>query len=91
MRFYSWGGTQPLTNLLDVGDGALGVSSLVYKEANDGLVGKCSSHFGTVLRDDYVMNHLDEVNQLFGLTALFATNPKSVFRTQANRLKNDGL
>ncbi|MEP7126678.1 MAG: triacylglycerol lipase [Byssovorax sp.] len=91
MRFYSWGGTSPLTNILDVGDGALGVSSLIYKESNDGLVGKCSSHFGTVLRDDYTMNHLDEVNQLFGLTALFATNPKTVFRTQANRLKNDGL
>jgi triacylglycerol lipase len=91
MRFYSWGGTQPLTNILDVGDAALGISSLVYKESNDGLVGKCSSHFGTVLRDDYTMNHLDEVNQLFGLTALFATNPKTVFRTQANRLKADGL
>ena len=91
MRFYSWGGTSPLTNLLDIGDAALGISSLVYHEANDGLVGKCSNHFGTVLRDDYTMNHIDEVNQLFGLTALFATNPKTVFRTQANRLKNDGL
>ena len=91
MLFYSWGGTHPLTNLLDIGDTALGLSSLVYNESNDGLVGKCSSHFGTVLRDDYTMNHLDEVNQLFGLTALFATNPKTVFRTQANRLKNNGL
>lgn len=91
VRYYSWSGTSSLTNILDVGDGALGVSSLVYGEDNDGLVGKCSSHLGTVLRDDYSMNHLDEVNQLFGLTALFATNPKTVFRTQANRLKNDGL
>ena len=91
VRYYSWSGTSSLTNLLDVGDGALGVSSLVYGENNDGLVGKCSSHLGTVIRDDYSMNHLDEVNQLFGLTALFATNPKSVFRTQANRLKNNGL
>jgi triacylglycerol lipase len=91
VRYYSWGGTSPLTNILDVGDGALGVSSLVYTEDNDGLVGKCSSHLGTVIRDDYTMNHLDEVNQVFGLTALFATNPKTVFRTQANRLKNDGL
>ncbi len=91
VRFYSWSGTRPITNLLDAGDGALGVASLVSKESNDGLVGKCSSHFGTVIRDDYTMNHLDEVNQLFGLTALFATNPKSVFRSQANRLKNSGL
>ena len=91
VRFYSWSGTSPLTNILDVGDGALGVASLVYKEANDGLVGKCSSHLGTVIRDDYTMNHLDEVNQVVGLTALFATNPKTLFRNQANRLKNDGL
>ena len=63
----------------------------MYGENNDGLVGQCSSHLGTVIRDDYTMNHLDEINQLFGLTALFSTNPKSVFRTQANRLKNNGL
>jgi triacylglycerol lipase len=91
IRYYSWSGTWPLTNILDIGDGALGVASLVYKESNDGLVGKCSSHFGKVLRDDYAMNHLDEVNQLFGIVALFQTNPKSVFRTHANRLKNAGL
>lgn len=91
MRYYSWSGTAPVTNILDVGDAALGVSSLVYKESNDGLVGRCSAHFGKVLRDDYRMNHLDEVNQLFGLVAVLATNPKTVFRTHANRLKNAGL
>ena len=91
IRYYSWSGTAPLTNALDVGDAALGVASLVYKESNDGLVGRCSSHFGKVLRDDYRMNHLDEVNQLFGLVAVLATNPKTVFRTHANRLKNLGL
>jgi len=91
IRFYSWSGRSPLTNVLDVSDGALGLSSLVYSGANDGLVGTCSSHLGTVIRDDYQMNHLDEVNQVVGLTALFATNPVTVFRTHANRLKNDGL
>ena len=91
IRFYSWSGTSPLTNIFDPGDAALGVSSLVYKESNDGLVGRCSSHFGKVIRDDYTMNHLDEVNQVFGLVALFATNPKSVFRAHANRLKVAGL
>jgi triacylglycerol lipase len=35
---------------------------VVYPEANDGLVGKCSSHLGTVIRDNYFHNHLDEVN-----------------------------
>ncbi|MBK8256448.1 MAG: triacylglycerol lipase [Polyangiaceae bacterium] len=91
IRFFSWSGTAPLTNAFDPGDVALGVSSLVYKEANDGLVGRCSSHLGKVIRDDYKMNHIDEVNHLFGLVALFATNPKTVFRTHANRLKNLGL
>jgi triacylglycerol lipase len=91
IHFYSWSGHSPLTNLLDVSDPALGLSSLVYHGSNDGLVGTCSSHLGTVIRDDYQMNHLDEVNQVLGLTALFSTNPVTVFRTHANRLKNAGL
>jgi triacylglycerol lipase len=91
IRFYSWGGTHPITNMFDLSDAALGASAVVYPESNDGLVGQCSAHLGQVIRDDYTMNHLDEVNQLFGLTALFSTNPKSVFRTHANRLKNAGL
>jgi triacylglycerol lipase len=91
IRFYSWSGTSTITNILDTSDLALGVASLVYGEDNDGLVGKCSSHFGKVIRDDYKMNHLDEVNQLFGLAAIFTTSPKTTFRTHANRLKNLGL
>jgi triacylglycerol lipase len=91
IRFYSWSGTDPFTNLLDVADLPLKVSGTVYSEENDGLVGRCSSHLGTVIRDDFNMNHLDEVNQTLGITALFSTNPKSVFRSHANRLKNEGL
>lgn len=91
IRFYSWTGTHAFTNILDVADLPLKLSSTVYSEANDGLVGKCSAHFGTVIRDDFDMNHLDEVNQTLGITALFSTNPKTVFRTHANRLKNEGL
>ncbi len=37
------------------------------------------------------MNHLDLTNMMFGLTSWFEVNPKSVFRTQANRLKKAGL
>ncbi len=88
---FSWAGSSPLTNILDVSDAALGLTSLFYSEASDGLVGRCSSHFGKVLRDDYRMNHLDEVNQLFGLTSIFETSPVSVFRSHANRLRNAGL
>jgi len=36
-------------------------------------------------------NHLDEVNQTVGLTNLFETNPVTIFRQQANRLRNAGL
>ncbi|RKH14971.1 triacylglycerol lipase [Corallococcus sp. CA053C] len=89
-RYYSWSGTDPFTNVLDASDYALKLSSFFYADSNDGLVGRCSSHFGTVLRDNYDMNHLDEVNQVLGITAFF-TDPKSVFRSQANRLKNAGL
>jgi triacylglycerol lipase len=88
---FSWAGSSQLTNVLDVSDAPLGLTSLVYSEANDGLVGRCSGHFGKVLRDDYRMNHLDEVNQLFGLTSIFETSPVSVFRSHANRLKTAGL
>jgi len=91
IRFYSWSGTGVLTNALDIGDPALGVTSLFYSESNDGLVGRCSSHFGTVIRDNYFMNHLDEVNQLLGLVSIFESNPTTVFRAHANRLKNAGL
>ena len=36
-------------------------------------------------------NHLDEVNQMLGLRGLFSSNPVSVYRAHANRLKNAGL
>jgi triacylglycerol lipase len=91
IRYYSWTGTGVLTNGADVFDGALGVASLFTHDANDGLVGRCSAHLGQVLRDDYFMNHLDEVNQITALVSLFETNPVSVFRTHANRLKTAGL
>ena len=91
VRYYSWSGDRALTNVLDVSDPLLGLSSLLYSEDNDGLVGECSSHLGQVIRDDYRLNHLDEVNQAFGLVHLFGPNPKSLFRAHANRLKNEGL
>lgn len=92
MRFYSWGGTGHLTNALDPSDALLLVTAAAFgTTANDGLVGRCSNHFGKVIRDNYFMNHLDEVNQALGLHSLFETDPKTVYRQQANRLKNAGL
>lgn len=92
VQYFSWSGTDPLTNVLDPSDVLLGVTSLAFGgEASDGLVGRCSSHLGMVIRDDYNMNHLDEVNQLLGLHHLWETDPTSVYRQQANRLKKAGL
>lgn len=88
---FSWAGSSQLTNVFDISDPLLGLTSLVYSEANDGLVGRCSAHFGRVIRDNFAMNHLDEVNQLLGLTSIFETSPVAVFRSHANRLKNAGL
>jgi len=90
-RNYSWTGDEAVTNLFDPLDYAFALTSLLADEANDGLVEVCSSHFGDVIRDNYNMNHLDQVNQILGITALFETDPKSVFRAHANRLKNAGL
>ena len=92
VRYYSWSGTSPVTNIIDPSDLLLGATALTFKgEANDGLVGRCSSRMGKVIRDNYRMNHLDEVNQVFGLTSLFETDPVTVYRQQANRLKLAGL
>jgi triacylglycerol lipase len=91
IKYYSWSGTGILTNALDVSDAALALSSFFYPEANDGLVGKCSSHLGTVIRDNYFQNHLDEVNQVLGLVSIFESSPPSLFRAHANRLTTAGL
>src|SRR5699024_9694746 len=95
VRVYCWRGTCGLTHLLDPRAKAMAGAGLAVRGSddsdNDGLVGRCSSHLGQVIRDDYYMDHLDEVNQLLGLVSLFETNPKTVFRQHANRLKNAGL
>ncbi|HVC16411.1 MAG TPA: triacylglycerol lipase [Rhodanobacter sp.] len=92
IRYYSFGGTSPVTNLIDPSDALLAAGSLFFEGgANDGLVGRCSSHWGTVIRDNYGWNHLDEINQLFGLRGWFSADPVEVYRSQANRLKGQGL
>lgn len=95
VQYYSWTGTYSATlnsNPLDVGDAMLAVTKLAFLfEENDGLVGRCSTHLGKVIRDDYTMNHIDEVNQIFGLGGLFTTDPLPLYREHARRLKNAGL
>lgn len=92
VRYYSWGSTSVRTNLLDPVDILFSITTLAFNGApNDGMVGKCSSHVGMVIRDDYKMNHFDQVNQFFGLRDIFGTDPLAVFRQHGNRLKNAGL
>ncbi|WP_338844717.1 triacylglycerol lipase [Massilia sp. W12] len=92
VSYFSWSGGQSYTNALDAIDPALALTGLVFGGAkNDGLVSSCSSHLGRVIRDDYAMNHMDEVNHSLGIVHLFETNPLSIFRSHANRLQNQGL
>lgn len=94
VNFYSWGGKGNLTNPLDLLDPGIGFLSLAFTGsglANDGLVSTCSQRLGRVIRADYLMNHLDAVNGWFGWVSPFETNPKTVYRQHANRLKNAGL
>ena len=89
---YSFTGIGNVTNILDP-DSALKITSLLIDggKENDGLVSRCSAKFGKTIRDDYNWNHLDEVNQVLGLKALFAPDPVDVYRQHVNRLKLQGL
>lgn len=89
--YFSWSGSSPYTNVFDPADPFIGLMGLAFNEPSDGLVAACSSHLGYVIKDNYKMNHLDEVNQTLGIHHLFETDPVTVFTQHANRLKNMGL
>ncbi len=93
VRYYSMSGTSKLTTGIDPSDGLLVLLGAVMDvdDASDGAVGRCQSHMGKVVRDDYLMNHFDENNGLYGLVYPFATNPKTMYRKHVNFLKNIGL
>jgi triacylglycerol lipase len=92
IKLFSWGGVRTITNILDPSDLLFSITSLAFSgAASDGVTGKCANHFGRVLRDDYLMNHIDINNHVLGLVSIFDTNPKTVFKNHANRLKNMGL
>jgi triacylglycerol lipase len=91
IHFYSWAGQGWLTNPVDLLDPDWLLLGLNVAEDNDGLVGRCTTHLGEVIRDDYLSNHFDAVNGLAGLVSPLGVDPKEVFRMHANRLKGDGL
>jgi triacylglycerol lipase len=91
ISYYSWGGVDWLTNPFDLLDPIWILLGMQIGGGNDGLVPKCGSHLGTVIRDDYPYNHIDEANMIFGLVGPFAPNPLELYRVHANRLKLAGL
>jgi triacylglycerol lipase len=91
IKFFSWTGRGVYTNWTDITDPFLGITALAFgSEQSDGLVGVCATKMGNVIGTHYDMNHVDAINHLFG-TRSWWTNPVSLYRSQANRLKNRGL
>lgn len=90
IKLFSWTGDNATTNILDISDPFIKLTSLVFiNEKSDGLVGVCSSYLGKVIGDSYHMNHLDAQNQVLGIHGW--TEPKTLYRKHANRLKGKGL
>ena len=90
--YYSWGGTKQTTNLLDIDTILMQLGPLAYgNNDNDGMVARCSTHFGKVIRDNYALNHTDLANMMFGLRGLLSPDPVDMYRQHANRLKLQGL
>ena len=91
---YSWIGSAKVTNVLDIVDTPIvtaGTLLMPNEKNHDGLIPICSAKYGKVIRDNYKLNHFDEVNQILGLKSVFAPDPISIFRQHANRLKIQGL
>ena len=99
VRYYSWSGTiQPgITNKggnrFDGPNIACRLFARTFtREAGqcDGMVGRYSSHLGTVIGDQYPLDHFDIINQTFGLVGKGA-EPVKLFVEHAQRLAAQGL
>ncbi|MCP1453989.1 esterase/lipase family protein [Pseudomonas kilonensis] len=99
VRYYSWSGTlQPGKtdkgrNLFDGTNRSCRLFARTFvREAGqcDGMVGRYSSHLGTVIGDDYPLDHFDIVNQSLGLVGKGA-EPIRLFVEHAERLKAAGV
>jgi len=99
VRYYSWSGTlQPGKtdrgrNLLDGTNRSCRLFAKTFvREAGhcDGMVGRYSSHLGTVIGDEYPLDHFDIVNQSLGLVGKGA-EPVRLFVEHGVRLKAAGL
>ena len=93
VRYWSWGGDGVPTNLFDPFDSLLvTVTQFAFSngEAHDGVLPVCGMYLGKPIRHNYNHNHADAIRQLFGLMG-WETDPKTLYRNHANRLKNRGL
>jgi triacylglycerol lipase len=99
VRYYSWSGTlQPgkTDRGLNLFDGTnrscrLFAKTFVREIGHcDGMVGRYSSHLGTVIGDEYPLDHFDIVNQSLGLVGKGA-EPVRLFVDHAARLKAAGV
>ncbi|MGY2190006.1 lipase family alpha/beta hydrolase [Pseudomonas sp. SDO5591_S426] len=99
VRYYSWSGTlQPGKtdrgrNLLDGTNRSCQLFARTFiREAGhcDGMVGRYSSHLGTVIGDEFPLDHFDIVNQSLGLVGKGA-EPIRLFVEHAARLNAAGL
>lgn len=91
VRYYAWSGVGTFYNALNPADYLMKLTGLTFrKEASDGLVGRCASHLGQVIRDDLPLNHFHAVNQFHGLVA-DGVDPVRLYVDHARRLKAAGL
>ena len=93
IRWYSWGGNDPVTAWLDPFDTIVIQAAYQFMGGPlkwDGLVPTCGMALGKALRLDYKANHFDAINQALAITA-FGMNIPSIYYIHANRLKNAGL
>lgn len=92
IRYYSWGSTGTYTDPVNPMAYAMTATDLLAfpNRDNDGLVERCSMHWGTVIRDDYFLNHTDATN-LFGMHIFSSTNPITNYTDHASRLRGLGL
>ena len=99
VHYYSWSGVLP-SNALEEGLYALDPFNafcralsgyfVTESEQNDGLVGRFSSHLGTVIRSDYPLDHLDTIGQPAGQLRK-GVNPIELYVQHARRLRDAGL
>ncbi len=97
IRYYSWTGDAIFTTYIDPMDYVFALTGAAIRildqsdpTLNDGLVTVCASRLGRQL-GIYKQNHLDEINNFWGLVSPNDVSPVVIYREHANRLMKLGL